>query len=171
MSSLVSLIVHLFSHNHTTTTIDRLLLHIYTSQPLSSPTSFKATPLIQSPPSTLHPRVLISYLLLYLSGEINASGSPHLILLEEKDNVVVVAVRPNTGDAMYFILRDDPPNRRLAEDSDVGKKPRRRKNAGDFTGPLFCRNENTLDFAIELTGVDEGRFVQKKLRRRLYRWW
>ncbi|KAF5951668.1 hypothetical protein HYC85_009612 [Camellia sinensis] len=68
------------------------------------------------------------YLLLNLSGDSNASGSPLLSRLDE--NIPAPDDLMNIGLANDLVRRDDPPP--TAYLSDTGKNPPRRRKNGDF---------------------------------------
>ncbi|KAF7810941.1 transmembrane protein [Senna tora] len=80
------------------------------------------------------------YLRLYLSGDSNASGSPHLSRLDEKAATPPAAARAddlrNIGLAIDLLRRDElPPPYDLMLDSDRGKNPLRRKNEAAAASP------------------------------------
>ncbi|XP_039058167.1 uncharacterized protein LOC120201666 [Hibiscus syriacus] len=74
------------------------------------------------------------YLLLNLSGDSSASGSPQLSRLDEKAATLEAADLKNMGLAIHLLLLDEPPPPEyLTLDSDIGKNPLRRKKGEAFT--------------------------------------
>lgn len=76
------------------------------------------------------------YLLLNLSGDSKASGSPHLSRLDEKAATLEAADLKNMGLAIDLLLLEEPPPPPLPEyltlDSENGKNPLRRKKGEAF---------------------------------------